>query len=57
MHWWCTLCQQWSQIDNSEDSHLKHKEKIVGIRGDILVGYVNRMIWELKITNRLDYIK
>jgi hypothetical protein len=31
-----------------------HKEKIVGIRPDILDDYVKRMVWALRKENRLE---
>lgn len=57
MHWWCTKCEKWVIAGLTIDPHTciqNHKEKIVGIRPDILDDYVKRMVWALRKENRLE---
>ena len=52
IRYWCRACNKFCDSDPKE-VHEPHKEKVIGIRADILIDALNKLCWELKITDRL----
>lgn len=55
MYWWCTLCECRVTVDGEgKTEHDGHARSIVGIRGDILIDTMKRLVMDLRRTNRLE---
>jgi len=55
IHVWCTVCKKFVTTEPAEEHEL-HRDKLVGIRHDILVEEMDRMVWALRTTGRLEPI-
>jgi hypothetical protein len=50
--WWCIKCEIAVLLDFAK-SHGDHKDQIVGVRHDIMMHHMRRLVSDLKRTNRL----
>ncbi len=61
MMWWCQQCQVFCSPhpDKHDDPnpHWAHRQKIAGIRDDILRDEMRKVVWELTVTDRLERIR
>jgi hypothetical protein len=52
VNWYCQECQRFVGAEPGTE-HDGHKQRIVGIRDDILKDAIKRLIFELRVTDRL----
>ena len=61
MNWWCQQCAMFCPVHadtkDNPNPHMNHKEKIFGIRPDILIDSMTRLVSDLKLMGRLERFK